>query len=197
MRLARTFGLAAGLAMMGSMAVPGVAQAAPPVEHLRVDDTRTGSAANCGFTIDFVITDSAHVMLREVKGSDGQAFVQHVNYQIEAMLTNPETGAWMRVHGHSLIKDLTARHVEGNIWEFTAHEAGQPFVIEDSEGKIVARNRGLVTTRYLFDTLGDSEPSGNLVGEIEVTGVFGPHPMGPLAGIGDPEFCAIATDLIG
>jgi hypothetical protein len=181
-------------------AMPSVAQAAPPVEHFHVEDVRTGSASDCGFIVDFEITESLHVMLREAKGSDGQALLQHLNYFFEAVVTNPETEAWMLIRRHGLTKDVTAVHVGGNIWEFTAHEVGQPFVVENSEGKVVFRDRGLVTFTYRFDTLGDSQPGGDIVeGSMQVTSVHGPHPAGdPLVEeIPSPEFCAIETELIG
>jgi hypothetical protein len=87
---------------------------------------------------------------------------------------------------HGLFKDLTAHHVAGNIWEFTQHLAGQPFVIEDSDGNVVLRDRGLVTIRVLFDTLEDSQPGGITL-EVEITGVHGPQPRL------SADFCAIVT----
>jgi hypothetical protein len=177
-------------ALIVGVAVPGVAQAEPPLENVHYEYVDVGSFHDCGFTIDFESTNSGHFMVREVEGSGGQAFFGHDNFQFRNVLTNPETGAFMVVYGHGLFKEFTARHVDGNIWEFTAHEVGQPFTIEDSEGNLVLRERGRVTFRALFDTLGDGEPGGELL-EEEITSVSGPHP-----GI-DADFCAIATDLIG
>lgn len=51
-------------------------------------------------------------------------------------------------------------HVEGTIFKFTFVETGQAFVVEDSDGGVVARNRGALRVTYLFDTLGDGEPGG-------------------------------------
>jgi hypothetical protein len=96
----------------------------------------------------------------------------------------------MVLSGHALFREVTARHVAGDIWEFTAHETGQPFVVEDSEGNLVLRDRGRATFRALFDTEGDGQPGGILL-EDEVTGVPGPHP-----GL-DIDFCELASDLIG
>ena len=177
-------------ALIVGVAVPGVAQAAPPLENSHYDYVDVGSFDDCGFTIDFESTNTGHFMVREVEGSGGQAFLAHDNYQFRNVLTNPETGAFMVVYGHGLFREVTASHVAGNIWEFTAADVGQPFTIEDSEGNVVLRDIGRVTLRALFDTLGDGEPGGILL-EEEVTSVSGPHP-----GI-DADFCAIATDLIG
>ena len=187
MRLARTLGLAAGLAMVGAMAVPGVAQAAPPVEHFHFEDAFAGSTDECGFVTEFEVTASGQAMLREV---DGQAFLQHATFETVIMTTNPETEASILIRELGLSKDFTAQHVGGNVWEFTAQATGQ-YIVEDSDGNVVLRNSGRVTTRYLFDTLGDGQPGGELL-ELEVTGMNGPHPAGPLPGL-----CTIITDLIG
>ncbi|TYL52769.1 hypothetical protein [Agromyces mariniharenae] len=101
-----------------------------------------------------------------------------------------ETGAFFVVWGKGLFKETTAVHVDGDIWEFTAQDTGRTFVVEDSDGNVVLRERGRVTLRVLFDTLGDGQPGG-IVLEEEITGVFGPHPAI------DTDFCEIATDLIG
>jgi hypothetical protein len=177
-------------ALVVAVAVPGVAQAAPPLENIHYENADAGSLDDCGLTIDFDFTESGHFMLRELNGSDSQAFLAHNNFQTREVWTNPATGAFMVFRTHGLFKDLTAHHVAGNIWEFTQHLAGQPFVIEDSDGNIVLRDRGLVTIRILFDTLGDSQPGG-IVLEQEITSVHGPHPRI------SADLCAIVTDLIG
>ena len=170
--------------------VPASAQAGQPVEHIRGQIDEMGSFDDCGFRIDFHFTASFHVLLREVRGSDGQAFLGQEDFHFRNVLTNPATGESFVVHGDSLFKELKARHVEGDLWEFTAHEVGSPFVVEDSAGNVVLRDRGRLTLRATFDTLGDSQPGGILLHE-EITGVHGPHP-----GL-DADFCAIATQLIG
>lgn len=67
---------------------------------------------------------------------------------------------------------------------------GQPLVIEDSDGNVVLRDRGRITYRALFDTLGDGQPGGVVI-EEEITGVSGQFPSL------SEDFCEIATDLIG
>jgi hypothetical protein len=71
-------------------------------------------------------------------------------------------------------------------------DAGQPFVIEDAEGNVVVRDRGVVRHTYLFDTLGDGEPGGEFIGETQAA-VHGPH-----SGFADDfPFCEIAAELTG
>ena len=57
-------------------------------------------------------------------------------------------------------------------------------------GDVVSRNSGAVHVRYRFDTLGDDQPGGNFVGDVDFR-VAGPHAdlfRSP---------CEIATPLIG
>jgi hypothetical protein len=154
-------------------------------------DSETGTFDDCGFTIAYDFTTTSRTFeAREVKGSDGQAYLAHDVVSFRNVLTNPATGEWMLLRGSQQYKEMTGRHIEGTIWEFTAQYVGQPFVIENSQGEVVLRDRGRTTSRFLFDTLGDGQPGGELLGEV-TTGVFGPHPSL------DADFCAIATQLIG
>ena len=52
------------------------------------------------------------------------------------------------------------------------------------------RDRGAITTTYLFDTLGDDVPGGDFIEELDVR-ISGPHP-----GFGPPD-CAGVNNLIG
>ena len=151
----------------------------------------SGTEEVCGIPIDFDFTQTVRHFDREVPGSDGQAYRGHFVVNFSNVLTNPANGEWLIVRGHEVDNELSARHVDGNIWEFTAQSAGQPFMIENSDGKVVLRDRGRTTSRFLFDTLGDGQPGGELL-EVETTGVFGPHPS-----LGTDAFCAVLTELIG
>lgn len=173
-----------------AVAIPTAAHAAPPVEHEHYEFSDSGTFDDCGFEIRFDASGHGNMLVREVPGSDGQAFFGHDNYSFRQILTNVETGEHFVVWGKGTFKETTAVHVGGDIWEFTAQDTGRSFVVEDGDGNVVLRDRGRVTLRVLFDTLGDGQPGGDVL-EEEVTGVFGPHPAL------DAGFCEIATDLIG
>jgi hypothetical protein len=166
------------------------AAAAAPV----INDHYSGSDAftidECGLTIDVAVTFEGHFMAFEVPGSDGQAYLGHDNFNYREVWTNPDSGEWLVLSGHGLFKEMTAEHVEGDIWRFTAQTAGQPFMIQDSDGNVVLRDRGLLTETALFDTLGDGEVGAEFI-EGEITGVHGKFP-----GL-EVDFCALVTDLIG
>ena len=77
--------------------------------------------------------------------------------------TNPDTGQWFVIRGHGLFREIRATQVEGTVYEFVAVEAGQPFVIEDAEGNVIVRDRGVIRHTILFDTLGDGQPGGEFI----------------------------------
>ena len=184
----------AGFALVA--AAPAPAQAAPPVEHEHGSQTWSDVFDFCGFEIRVDAVEGGHLLVREVRGSDGVAFLAHQNYRDRYVLTNTVTGEWFETRGSGLSKQLRGREREDlgeNIWEFSAMDVGRTFTVLDSTGRTVLRNRGRVSLRVLFDVGTDRTPGGELL-DIEVLGASGKHPAGldPLE-----NFCAIATDLIG
>jgi hypothetical protein len=173
-----------------AVAIPAGAHASPPVEHEHYEITDSYPIDGCGFEIWADLTAEGHFMAREVAGSNGEAYLGHDNYSFRQVTTNVETGEYFVVRGKGMFKEMTGVHVSGDIWEFTAQDVGQPFVIEDSDGKVVLRDRGRITVRAVADTLGDGQVGAILL-EEEITGVFGPHPSFTA------DFCEIATELIG
>jgi hypothetical protein len=182
--------VAVAMAALAFGAVPAGAQI---VERERFVDTWGPETYNdCGFEIEVEGRATGRVQIRRGKGKTASAFFAHVRYSFRETHTNTETGEWFVVRGHAVFNEVKATRVEGNIFKFVAIEAGQPFVIEDSAGRVVVRDRGVIRYSILFDTLGDDEPGGELVEEFEPD-VRGPHPGFDE----DFDFCAVATDLIG
>ena len=189
---------AARLLLSVAIVVTGFAFGATPagaqiVERERFVDTwGPETYDDCGFEIEVEGRATGRVQIRRGKGKTASAFFAHVRFSYRETHTNTETGEWFVVRGHGVFNEVKARRVTGNIFKFTSIEAGQPFVIEDSAGRVVVRDRGVIRYSILFDTLGDDEPGGELVEEFEPD-VRGPHP-----GFGeDFDFCAVATELIG
>jgi hypothetical protein len=180
----------AALAAIAVLAFGAGPAAATVVEEFFYSDTDSSSFKDCGFRLDVESEFSGHFILREHK--DGQAFPFIDNYEYRDVVTNPKTGEWFVVRGNALFSEIKATHVSGNIYEFDAIEAGQPFVIEDSAGNVVVRDRGVIRFTYLFDTLGDGQPGG-VFGEETHVSVHGPHP----GFAEDFPFCEIAAELTG
>jgi hypothetical protein len=160
------------------------------IEQQHYSDTDSFSFDDCGFTLNVEESFSGHFLLRVDKG--GEAFLVKDAFSFRNVLTNPETGEWFVIRGHGVFHETQATQVSGTIYEFTSIEAGQPFVIEDSAGNVVVRDRGVIRRTALFDTLGDGQPGAVFIQEIE-TVVHGPHP-----GFADDfPFCEIAAELTG
>ena len=94
----------------------------------------------------------------------------------------------MTITANASFNEIRAKRVEGTVFEFWAVEAGQ-FRLYDSDGRLVARDRGSVQYHILFDTEGDDVPGGKLIEEFPPK-VHGPHP-------GFDDFCGLITPLIG
>jgi hypothetical protein len=145
---------------------------------------------DCGIVLQVVGSADGKFRVRTGKNKTQSAFFQHVNVSFSETYTSPTTGEWFLVRGHSVFNEVKAERVRGTIFKFTAVEAGQPFVLENSDGEIVMRDRGVIRYTILFDTLGDETPGGDFIEEVDVR-VRGPHP-GFFA-----DFCEVATELVG
>lgn len=145
---------------------------------------------DCGFPVSVEGTEQGRYRIRQGKGKTASAFFLQVTASYREVHTNTDTGEWFVVRAHRVFNEVKATRVEGTIFKFVAIEAGQPFVVENSAGKVVMRDRGVIRYTILFDTTGDDVPGGV---EVEFLGadVRGPHP-----GF-DADFCEIASDLIG
>jgi hypothetical protein len=189
MRLSTSAGaVAAAIALTGGLMAP--AQAERPFEQGHYEDTFSESFEECGLNVHVEAEFGGSFVTKVVKGSDGQAFLAQDNYWYRQVWTNEDNGDFLVIRGNGMFKEMTATHVVGDIWEFTAKDVGMPFVIEDSDGNVVLRDRGQIRFRALFDTLGDGQPGGEPI-EEELLGFSGKFP-----GV-DADFCAILTDLIG
>jgi hypothetical protein len=163
---------------------------AAPILNERYSGTE--SFTECGFEGESSF--SGRVMIKDATpATDGQFFYFQDNYQYRDVITNPATGEFVVVRGNGIFKEVQARQVEGSVFTFLTHEAGQPFVVEDSSGRVVLRDRGMITLSYVFDTLGDSATGGVFLEDPVVVRVSGPHPGFEEAF----EFCALLTGLIG
>ncbi len=153
------------------------------------DEPYSFSYDDCGFDVSVEGTASGHYRIRAGKGDAETAFFVSDNYSYTETHTNVDTGAFLTITGDAVFNEIKATSVEGNIFRFEAVEAGQPFVLYDSDGNLVARDRGSIHFLSLFDTLGDDVPGGVFLEDLGAD-VHGPHP-------GFDDFCEIITPLIG
>lgn len=180
----------AALAVIATLALGASPAAGTVIASGFYSGTDSFSFDDCGFTLDVESEFSGHFVLRADKG--GEAFYIHDNFRHRDVHTNAETGKWFVVRGRGLFSEIKATQVSGNIYEFVAIEAGQPFVLEDSAGNVIVRDRGVIRTTALFDTLGDGVPGAEFIEETLLS-VHGPHP----GFAEDFPFCEIAAELTG
>jgi hypothetical protein len=163
------------------------------VDHGSFEGSERVSDRLCGLDLVRSSTFSGSFRIRVDNQSDGQAFFQRLNFDYRDVFTNTANGKSMTFEGHSVTNEIKATQIEGDVYEFTVVEAGQPFVVRDGAGKIVLRDRGLLRHRVVFDTLGDGTPGGITL-EDEVVAVGGPHPGLDQS---EDEFCSMVQSLIG
>ena len=181
--------LAAAVFAAVVMIFGGAPAAATVVERGFYTDSYSFTYDDCGFDVVVEGTASGHFRVRAGKGARDTAFFVNDNYAYTETHTNPATGAFLTIKGNAVFNEIKATRIEGNIFEFEAVEAGQPFVLYNSDGNLVARDRGAIQFHALFDTEGDDEPGGVLLEDLGAD-VHGPHP-------GFDDFCGIITPLIG
>ena len=143
---------------------------------------------SCGYRTDVAATFSGTVSVRAGTGHATSYYFFTDNYSFREVHTDPATGRWFVIRGNGQYKDVQARPVGGNVFEVTAKNTGQPFVVEDSAGVVRFRFAGVVTFRFLIDTGGDTIPDAEFVDFLGVT-VAGHDPQ--------ISVCAAAGSLIG
>lgn len=178
--------LAAACALTVLIAAPA---SATVVDQGRFVDEAYGFSYDCGFPVEVSGVATGNFRLRQGKGDDASAFFSLDRASFREIHTNPETGAWFSVSGQFASNEITARRVDGSLFEFRIIKAGPVARIEDSDGNLVSRDRGVVRTTILFDTGGDQEPGGEFVDLVDLD-LAGPHPS-------FDRRCDFATELIG
>ena len=160
------------------------------VERGHYADTFAFSYDDCGPSVDVEGEFSGVYRIRQGKNQNETAFFLMDNFSYREVHTNVDTGEWFLIRGDGLFNETKATRIEGNIFEFVSVEAGQPFVVENSDGDVIIRDRGAIRRRILFDTEGDDVPGGIFI-EFLSAEVHGPHPGFFI------DFCDIVNDLIG
>lgn len=183
----RTYLALAALAASAAIGVP--AAQATVVDSGHYSDSYSFEYDDCGYLVVVEGTSSGHFRVRAGKGKTATAFFVNDNFSYTETHTNAETGEFVTIKGNAVFNEVKARPLGGNLFEFTAVEAGRPFTLYDSTGKLVARDRGAIRHHAIFDTLGDDIPGGELVEDLEPE-VHGPHP-------GFDDFCGLMDPLIG
>lgn len=137
------------------------------------EGTDSFSYSFCGFVVEVDVTFHGVYSLRTGKGAKESAFFLHDKYWYTE--THSANGLFFTISGNGLFQETRAVPLGGNLFEFHAIDAGQPFVVRGMDGEVLLRDRGVIRQTVVFDTLGDGVPGGVLV-EEGPTQIAGPHP---------------------
>lgn len=177
---------------VGATLVGAGAAEATIFERFEYADTFEADFPVCGIDVHYVDEFSGKGHIRQGTGKQASAFFLHDNFSGVETFTNPVNGKFFTISHDGVFKEIKATPVDGNVFEFVDHEAGQPFVVRDMDGNVVVRDRGLISVTYLFDTGGDEFPGGDFIELLDIR-VSGPHPAFFLE---DGEECPTVIDLL-
>jgi hypothetical protein len=138
----------------------------------------------CGIDLQIEGTVSGISAVRTGKGEQATAFFEHTNAAYRETWT-AANGRSVTVSGNLNFNEVKAEPLGGSLFRFTQVEAGQPFRLHDADGNLLLRDRGSIRFSVVFDTLGDENPGGVFIEELEPS-VRGPHP-----GFYDETLCPV------
>ena len=143
------------------------------VDHWQWSEDRAYVVDDCGFPTDVTDHFEGNGIARTVGGStDGVALVQYTT-RFVAVTTNPTNGRSFTLTQLSAFQERGLTDLGGGLWGYSVHQAGQPFVITDSSGRVVVRDRGLVQFAGVFDATADQVVSFEPVRGVGAAS--GPH----------------------
>ena len=164
MRLVRTFGLAAGLAMVGSMAFAGGASA-KPIEHRDFHDEFTETIENfcdvSGLTVEQASVVDGRFLLNP-HGSDGLAYA-HTNARFTDVFTNQANQNTVTTVGRFVNKDIRVTDNGNGTLTILFLETGSAAAY-GPDGKAIARDPGQERVELVIDQSGTpTDPSDDEV----------------------------------
>lgn len=125
---------------------------------------------DCGFDVEVEgMFASPRSKARVGTGPDLGAFFGHDVYVRTETHTRVDTGGVLILTTRALLHEVSARQVDGTVFEFTRMDVGALTTVTDADGAVLAKDRGIVRMTYLLDTLGDETPGGTFLGVTSET----------------------------
>src|SRR6188474_3689271 len=112
-------------------------------------------AWDCGYPMQVSGTESHLYQVRVDKKLDGN-FLFTDNYRAEETWTAPD-GRSFTLSANGGLKDIKAKSLGDSVYQFAWHDVGQTFVIKDSSGNVISRDRGNVTGTFTIDVATGAE----------------------------------------
>jgi hypothetical protein len=166
--------VAVALAAMGCLAFASPV-AATIYERGHFADSGEFSYDDCGFVVNGTFEVRGVFVTRTGKGDLDTAFFAHVQSTFREVHVRESDGATIIVSAHALFQEVKAEPLGGNLFAFTSIQAGQPFVVTETDGNVLVRDRGVIRETIVFDTTGDHQPGGIYVEQLSFDW-HGPHP---------------------
>jgi hypothetical protein len=137
---------------------------------------------DCGYELDVAGITTDQVLVRVDRTDPRIVFVTD-NYQFHETWTAADGRSFV-FEGNGLAKDVRAKWLGGSLYQFTFHNAGQTFLIRDSSGTLLSRDRGIFEFQYTLDLDNDTFNfvDFRLSGPHPSAGVDGCLTVAPLTG---------------
>jgi dienelactone hydrolase len=171
--------LVAALALLLAGAVPA---SATVLEHTHFTQPYAFVNWSCGYPMDVLGQESHTVVVRADKRTDEIVYVTDV-FAYDETWTNA-VGNSFRVSANGVAKDVRAKRLGASEYQFKFQYTGQPIVVRDSSGALIARDRGNVSFNWTYDF---ATGAYNDLG----TKVAGPHPLF------DVDLCKVVAPITG
>ena len=132
------------------MLLAGAAPASATVlEHTNFTQPYAFANWSCGYPMDVVGQESHTVVVRDDKRTDDIVYVTDV-FAYDETWTNAD-GNSFRVSANGVAKDVRAKRLGATEYQFKFQYTGQPIVVRDSSGALIARKRGNVSFNWTYD----------------------------------------------
>ena len=142
------------------LAIPSTAHADRPLDREIVRDSFTETLQCDGFALTLDVTVRDRFSVQPAPGDPhGQAFLAHSVFRVATTGTNEATGESFTALYHSNFRELRARHLYGNVYEFQLLEVAS-LLVKDSRGRPYIRENAVQRHLQMFDTFGDRQPGG-------------------------------------
>ncbi|MGY1615350.1 hypothetical protein ACI797_01260 [Geodermatophilus sp. SYSU D00691] len=184
--------------LLAVVALAAPANAKPPLEIVHYTDTGSFTDDSCApdLVLHGEFTFSGLFKAKPGPGDTAPALIFDNYSGVETITASGPGGETsdrvLTIEHNGLFKftSVTAVPGEPDIYQVTAMESGQPFVVRDESGAVLIRDRGVLRTTFQVDSLGDDDPlSWEFVeGSFELLEEHGRHEGFFL------DFCAFVED---
>ena len=163
------------LGLVAALFLVAAPASAKPLDHEHYSGTDSFDFDGCGFTIHDDVTFHGLFMLKPGRHGDPTPLLSD-NYDSHEVLS--ANGKFFTIDHNGLYKDLHVTNVGGTLYQFVSKESGHPYTVRDMTGAVVFKDRGVLFTTFVVDTLGDSDLDNDVFidGSFSLLKDAGSHP---------------------